>query len=115
MAFGDAERSKVVARIKEISGRFIMPGKGFDKIIGKDPGHLREKPHPDIFIKAADALGLAPAQCIALEDAQKGLTAAKKAGVPCVIVRNPLNLNCDFDEADCVLPSLAALARCLET
>lgn len=87
----------------------------FDKIIGKDPGNLREKPHPDIFIKAADALGLAPAQCIVLEDAQKGLAAAKKAGVPCVIVRNPLNMNCDFDEADCVLPSLAELARCLGT
>ena len=30
----------------------------FENIIGKDPGKLREKPHPDIFIKAANMLGL---------------------------------------------------------
>ncbi len=86
----------------------------FDKIIGKEPGNLREKPHPDIFIKAASRLGLSPAQCLVLEDALKGLKAAKKAGAPCVIIRNPLNQNCNFDEADCVLPSLIEFTRCLE-
>ena len=86
----------------------------FDKIIGKDPDKLREKPHPDIFIKAAATLNLAPSQCLVLEDALKGLTAAKKAGAPCVIIRNPLNINCDFDEADCVLPSLAEFNRSLK-
>ena len=87
----------------------------FDKIIGKDPDNLREKPYPDIFLKAAAELGLPPSQCIVLEDALKGLTAAKKAGAFCVIIRNPLNQNCDFSGADCVLPSLAEFNRCLGT
>lgn len=78
----------------------------FEKIIGKNPGKLREKPHPDIFIKAANEIGLEPSQCIVLEDALKGLKAAKEAGAPCIIIRNPLNQNCDFEEADCILPSL---------
>jgi HAD superfamily hydrolase (TIGR01509 family) len=83
----------------------------FEKIIGKTPGKLREKPHPDIFIKAAEEIGLQPSQCIVLEDALKGLKAAKEAGAPCIIILNPLNQNCDFDEADCILPSIEAFSR----
>lgn len=83
----------------------------FEKIIGKNPGKLREKPHPDIFIKAAKEINLQPSQCIVLEDALKGLKAAKEAGAPCIIIRNPLNQNCDFDEADCILSSLEEFFR----
>ena len=86
----------------------------FEKIIGKNPGKLREKPHPDIFIKAANEIGLEPSQCIVLEDALKGLLAAKGAGAPCIIIKNPLNQNCSFDEADCILSSLEEITSCLK-
>jgi HAD superfamily hydrolase (TIGR01509 family) len=44
------------------------------------------KPAPDIFIAAATALNLSPAQCLVLEDSEPGLKAAKAAGAIPVMV-----------------------------
>ena len=74
-------------------------------VLGKDPSR-REKPHPDIFLKAAETLGLPPQKCLVVEDALKGLTAAQAAGIPCVIILNALNQNISFEGADLVLSSL---------
>jgi len=38
------------------------------------------KPHPEIYQKAAEALGFPPQQCIAFEDAVAGILSAKSAG-----------------------------------
>lgn len=38
------------------------------------------KPFPDIFLEAANRLGIPPQNCIVIEDAPVGITAAKKAG-----------------------------------
>lgn len=37
----------------------------------------RSKPDPEVFLKAAAALGLPPARCAVVEDAQSGLEAAR--------------------------------------
>jgi beta-phosphoglucomutase-like phosphatase (HAD superfamily) len=42
-----------------------------------------------------------------VEDALKGLTAAHEAGMACVIVRNRLNQNIDFSDADVILENLS--------
>ena len=47
---------------------------------------LVEKPHPDIFLKAAIQMKLKPTECVVIEDALKGLYAAQNAGMYCVIV-----------------------------
>jgi len=39
------------------------------------------KPHPEVFLKAAQALNTAPEDCIVFEDAEPGVTAAKAAGM----------------------------------
>ncbi len=83
-------------------------------LLGKAPGTRREKPAPDIFLHAAEALGLPPAQCLVIEDALKGLKAARQAGMPCVIVRNPLNQSIDFTGADAEVPGLETLLDLLE-
>ncbi|QPJ64044.1 MAG: HAD family phosphatase [Candidatus Nitrohelix vancouverensis] len=85
----------------------------FPVILGKGEA-LREKPHPDIFLEAARALDCPPQKCIVIEDALKGLTAAKGAQMPCVIIRNPLNQEIHFPEADAILPNLDALLNHLE-
>lgn len=41
----------------------------------------RGKPAPDIFLKAAAALGVAPEQCLVFEDAPAGIAAAHAAGM----------------------------------
>lgn len=44
---------------------------------------VNRKPDPEIFLKAADKLGLSPANCLVAEDAISGVTAAKAAGMYC--------------------------------
>jgi HAD superfamily hydrolase (TIGR01509 family) len=41
----------------------------------------RPKPFPDIYLKAAELLGLAPGQCIVFEDSPTGATAGLAAGM----------------------------------
>jgi HAD superfamily hydrolase (TIGR01509 family) len=81
-------------------------------VLGKNPPRP-EKPFPDIFLEAAQELGLAPEKCIVVEDALKGLTAAHKAGMACVVVKNRLNQNIDFSDADVVLENLAEFVALL--
>jgi beta-phosphoglucomutase-like phosphatase (HAD superfamily) len=42
---------------------------------------LRGKPAPDIFLSAAERIGVAPATCVAFEDAANGIMAAAAAGM----------------------------------
>ncbi len=44
------------------------------------------KPAPDLFLHAAEGLGIAPAQCLVFEDSDPGATGAVAAGMTCVLV-----------------------------
>lgn len=44
----------------------------------------RKKPAPDLFLKAAEQLGLDPGRCLVVEDAENGCRAAKAAGAMCL-------------------------------
>jgi beta-phosphoglucomutase len=46
----------------------------------------RGKPAPDVFLHAAHLLGVAPADCLAFEDAPLGVASARNAGMYCVAV-----------------------------
>ena len=48
-------------------------------VCGRDLKH--GKPHPDIFLLAAEELGAPPAQCVVIEDAPAGVEAAKAGGM----------------------------------
>lgn len=86
----------------------------FPVILGKESAP-REKPNPDIFLKAAESLGCSPSQCLVVEDALKGLDAASQAGMACIIIRTRLNEGIDFNGADLILPSLAELLSSLDS
>lgn len=47
------------------------------------------KPAPDIFLLAADRLGVDPSECIVIEDSFHGITAANAAGMACIGYINP--------------------------
>lgn len=47
--------------------------------------HIPGKPEPDIFLKAADILGVDPEECLVVEDARAGVEAGKKGGFRLVI------------------------------
>lgn len=44
----------------------------------------KAKPDPEVFLKAAQQLGLPPEDCVVLEDAKAGVAAAKAAGMQCI-------------------------------
>ena len=58
------------------------------------------KPHPAIYLKAAEAINVDPATCIVLEDASHGITSAKAAGMYCIGLKNDPESQQDFSEAD---------------
>ena len=62
----------------------------------------RAKPDPEIFQRAAAALGVDPAACIGIEDAQAGVAAIKAAGMTALGIGDARILH----EADAVLPDL---------
>lgn len=51
----------------------------------------RGKPHPEPYLKAAEALGIDPADCLALEDSHNGVRSAAAAGMMTVMVPDMLD------------------------
>lgn len=49
------------------------------------------KPFPDIFLKVAEDMGLAPEQCLVFEDTHAGIMAAKSAGMQAVAIYDELS------------------------
>lgn len=66
----------------------------------------RRKPSPDLYLRAADLLGVPPAGCVAVEDTRSGLLSAKAAGMACVVTPVAHTLGQDFTEADLVVTTL---------
>jgi HAD superfamily hydrolase (TIGR01509 family) len=67
----------------------------------------RVKPDPALYRAVVEALALQPHQAIALEDSPNGITAAKRAGLFCVAVPNPLTRQLSLAHADLCISSLA--------
>ena len=68
------------------------------------------KPHPGVYLSTARRLGVAPAECAAIEDSFNGVLAAKAARMKCVAVPEPVQRRDPrFCIADAVLDSLADL------
>ena len=67
------------------------------------------KPAPDLYLRATEALGVAPCEAVAIEDSPNGVTAAKAAGLLCVAVPGPMTRNLRFAGADLRIESLASL------
>ncbi|GAB3409815.1 beta-phosphoglucomutase family hydrolase [Massilia agilis] len=73
---------------------FVLDGlalrQHFDAVVGA-ADVKRGKPHPDVFLAAADKVGVQPADCIVFEDAPLGVEAAKNAGMPAVVLSTTLD------------------------
>lgn len=72
---------------------------GHFEVIITDDDITRPKPHPEPYLKALERLGLEPGQCLAVEDSRRGLASAHAAGIPCIVVPNPLTSIQEFDQA----------------
>ncbi len=76
----------------------------------------RVKPHPDLYLSAAEGLKIDPRHCLVFEDSLNGVKAAKAAGMACFAIPGPITRSLDFAGADkryesLLDVSLRALAR----
>ncbi|MHC5033678.1 MAG: HAD family hydrolase [Planctomycetota bacterium] len=65
----------------------------------------RGKPHPEVFLKAADGMGVEPDMCLVIEDVPAGIQAARAAGMKCVAVASTRPVT-ELVEADQVVERL---------
>jgi beta-phosphoglucomutase len=93
---------------------FIIAALGFGRyfrhlVTGNEVHH--PKPHPEIYLKAAEKLGIAPAACVAFEDSFVGIESAKRAGLMCVAIAStfPLDELRERTDADLVVESFEKL------
>jgi len=87
-----------------------------ERIVGVVSGDQvkRGKPEPDIYLAAAELIGLPPQDCLALEDSPPGVVAARKA--ECVTIMVPdLQAPNDLTRsmANFIYPSLTAVVTAL--
>lgn len=73
----------------------------------------KTKPAPDVYLRAAEKIGIAPTHCVALEDSATGVTAAKAAGLRAIAVPNQYTAHQDLSHADARIPSLEVALECV--
>lgn len=92
-----------------VQGHLDRLGVSVDAVRTAD--HVQQvKPHPDIFLALAEALGVPPGACVVCEDSMNGVLAARAAGMYAVAVPNRVTRVLPFEEADLRLDSLTALS-----
>lgn len=69
----------------------------------------RGKPAPDVFLRAAELLGVAPGDCLVIEDACQGVRAAKAAGMRCIGFANPMSGGQDLSLADEIVGTIGEI------
>lgn len=70
----------------------------------------RCKPDPEPYLRAVARVGLRASECLAIEDSERGLAAAKGAGLTCWIIPTALTVGGEFSRADAVLGSIHDVA-----
>ena len=65
----------------------------------------RKKPDPQLFLIAAERMGISPCRCVVIEDAPNGVEAAKAAGAKCIAVTNSTTAE-KLSQADMICDSL---------
>jgi HAD superfamily hydrolase (TIGR01509 family) len=75
--------------------------------------YARAKPDPDPYLTALARLGLPAEACLVIEDSERGLRAARAAGIRCWAVPSPLASQGSFTDAERVFGSLGELASAL--
>ncbi len=95
-----ADRIKLEGNLTEIN----LPADTFDAVItGEDV--INKKPDPEIFITAANKLGIEPNRCLVVEDAVNGVQSAKSAGARCLALTTSFTKD-ELKGADWYAPNL---------
>ena len=117
--------------VERLSGRLLMAivtsaKRGHFEQSHKDTGivpHLEfvltredythSKPNPEPYQLGLSRIGVDRSRCLVIEDTERGVTAAKAAGLDCWVIDNALSAHASFADADAVLPSIHEVPRAL--
>lgn len=88
----------------------VMKKFGFNRffhvVLGKQDVN-KNKPDPEMFLKAAEKLKVKPEECLVIEDSEKGIIAAKNARMKCIAIPDDWTKKYnDFSRADLIVNSL---------
>ncbi|MBT4384370.1 HAD family phosphatase [Candidatus Peregrinibacteria bacterium] len=61
---------------------------------------IKDKPNPEPYLKAWEQSGFKKEECLVIEDTERGVTAAKAAGLTCFACPTELSSTNDFSNAD---------------
>ncbi|MFT7588106.1 MAG: HAD superfamily hydrolase (TIGR01509 family) [Limisphaerales bacterium] len=82
--------------------------KYFDFILANGD-YARSKPNPDPYLAGLEKIGTDPKKTLVIEDSERGLLAAKAAGLTCWVIPTGLTEKGDFSVADRRLNSILEL------
>jgi beta-phosphoglucomutase-like phosphatase (HAD superfamily) len=115
---GTGKRLAVASGSSSTDIKAILKNAGYEgffkTIVGSDIVPVL-KPEPDVFLNAAERIGVPPDRCLVLEDAEKGLYSAINAGIPVIIIRSKETKDFDFSRADLVVDSTGAFLDLLRS
>lgn len=77
--------------------------------------YVESKPHPEPYLTALQKFSAAPQQALVIEDSERGLRAARAAGIDCAVVDYHFTRSHDFSAAQYRLHKLAQLPQLLVT
>jgi HAD superfamily hydrolase (TIGR01509 family) len=85
----------------------------FDFVLTREQ-YVNSKPDPEPYLAGIAKTGFGAAQCLAVEDTPRGLTAATGAGAQCVVIPNALTASGDFGAAYKILRHIRELPAILD-
>jgi beta-phosphoglucomutase family hydrolase len=94
--------------INQIFQRFDLNQYFSAKFSGADL--KKSKPHPEIFIKAAESTGFSKSECIVIEDSTNGIKAAYSAGIACVAFKSEHSSGQDYTSANIVISDFTEIS-----
>lgn len=84
------------------------------QVVQTSEGVVNGKPHPEIYLKAMQRLGVPPERCVVLEDSSNGARAGKNSGAYTIAVPSEHTRDQDFSFVDEVASSLPDAAERIE-
>lgn len=86
--------------------------KYFDFVLTRED-YTQAKPHPEPYLTALAKSGLRPEECVAVEDSERGMHSAIRAGLRCLAIPNKLTCDSDFSAATHILGNITEVPRIL--
>jgi len=100
--------SASMPNINRVFERFHLNQYFMGKFSGADL--KQSKPHPEIFIKAAQHTGFTKRECLVIEDSTNGIKAANAAGIFCVGYKSEHSHGQDYSNADIIISDFKDIA-----